>query len=109
MNNKGVLNQSLGIDIAKDSFSSCFCFLHSDLSKKFELGEDLPNDKQGFMSLDKWIKKLEVPQVNLTIVMEATGVYHEAIAYYLYDKGCQVCIMQSGRVKKYAQSFRSAF
>ena len=104
MDKKSILNQSLGIDIAKDSFSSCFCFLNSDLSKNFELGVDLSNDNQGFVFLDKWIKKLGVPQVNLTIVMEATGVYHEAIAYYLYDKGYQVCIMQSGRVKKYAQS-----
>ena len=36
--------------------------------------------------------------------MEATGVYHEDIAYYLYNQGYDVCIMQSGRVKKYAQS-----
>ncbi|PHS05915.1 MAG: hypothetical protein COA88_11605 [Kordia sp.] len=59
MDNKGVLNQSLGIDIAKDSFSSCFCFLNSDLSKDFELGEDFSNDKQWFIFLYKWIKKQE--------------------------------------------------
>ncbi|PHS05916.1 MAG: IS110 family transposase, partial [Kordia sp.] len=49
-------------------------------------------------------KKAGIPQVNLTIVMEVTGVYHEAIAYYLYDKDYQVSIMQSRRVKKYTQS-----
>lgn len=104
MDRKGVLNQALGIDIAKDSFSYCLCFLNRDLSKGFEMGEDLLNDKQGFRSLVKWLKKSGIPQGNLTIVMEATGVYHEAIAYYLYDAGYRVCIMQSGRVKKYAQS-----
>jgi len=104
MANKVILNQSLGIDIAKDSFSYCFCFLNSDLSKGFELGEDLSNEEKGFKTLEKRIKKSGIPKDSLTIVMEATGVYHEAIAYYLHDKGYRVCIMQSGRVKKYAQS-----
>ena len=36
--------------------------------------------------------------------MEATGVYHEGIAHYLNNKGYRVSVMQSGRVKRYAQS-----
>ena len=36
--------------------------------------------------------------------MESTGVYHEGIANYLYHKGYKVSILQSGRVKRYAQS-----
>jgi len=104
MDKKVVLNQSLGVDIAKDSFSYCFCFLNADLSKDFEFGEDLQNNKQGFNTLLRKIKKSGMSKEDLTIVMEATGVYHEAIAYYLHDKGYKVCIMQSGRVKKYAQS-----
>ncbi|WP_027076355.1 IS110 family transposase [Maribacter antarcticus] len=36
--------------------------------------------------------------------MEATGVYHQVIAHYLYSQGYAVCVMQSGRVTRYAQS-----
>ncbi len=36
--------------------------------------------------------------------MEATGVYHQHVAHYLYKHGYAICIMQSGRVKRYAQS-----
>ena len=36
--------------------------------------------------------------------MEATGVYHEGVSFFLHDLGSQVSIMQSGRVKRYAQS-----
>jgi transposase len=68
------------------------------------MGEDVSNDKQGFVKLSKWLKELAVNKDSLTIVMEATGVYHEGLAYYLSDKGYKVCIMQSGRVKRYAQS-----
>ncbi|RDC62035.1 hypothetical protein AHMF7616_00625 [Adhaeribacter pallidiroseus] len=36
--------------------------------------------------------------------MEATGVYHEALAMYLHQKRYTISVMQSGRVKRYAQS-----
>ncbi len=42
--------------------------------------------------------------VELLVVLEATGVYHQGIAHYLYVHGYSVCVMQSGRVKRYAQS-----
>ena len=42
--------------------------------------------------------------VGLQVVMEATGVYHQGVALYLHEHGYTVSIMQSGRVKKYAQS-----
>lgn len=42
--------------------------------------------------------------MELLVVMEATGVYHQGIAHYLHAKGYSVCVMQSGRVKSYARS-----
>jgi transposase len=42
--------------------------------------------------------------VELLVLIEATGVYHQGIAHYLYEQGYAVCVMQSGRVKRYAQS-----
>ncbi|MBN4071049.1 IS110 family transposase [Crocinitomix catalasitica] len=104
MQRKEVLNQALGIDMSMDSFSTCLCDLQLDLGKEFILGEDLPNDKGGFLKLTKWLRGLSVNKEKLTIVMEATGVYHEELAHYLFEKGYRVCVMQSGRVKRYAQS-----
>ena len=40
----------------------------------------------------------------MLVVLEATGVYHQGIAHYLHAHGYAVCVMQSGRVKRYAQS-----
>jgi transposase len=104
METKEVLNQALGVDISKDSFSSCLGISKVDLSKDFKSNIDLSNDEQGFLKLVKWIEKARVKEKDLVVVMEATGVYHEGLAHYLYDKGYTVCIMQSGRVKRYAQS-----
>ena len=99
-----VLKQCLGIDVSKISLSLSLGSLSSDLNKKFKTHVDVSNDLSGYNALTKWLKKSVDTQVNFTIVMEATGVYHQQVAQYLYKHGYNVCIMQSGRVKRYAQS-----
>mgnify|MGYP001223498804 CR=1 FL=1 len=104
MNKKKVLKSSLGIDVSKASLSMCLCFLEEDLNKRFLSIPDVSNDLVGFKVLLKRLKTEGFKDVLPLIVMEATGVYHESLAYYFHGKGADVCIMQSGRVKKYAQS-----
>lgn len=99
-----VLKQALGIDVSKDSLSYCLGTLKSDLDKEFIQGTDVINDIKGFKELIKWVRANSCKEEFPIIVMEATGVYHEAIAHYLYNLNYDVCIMQSGRVKRYAQS-----
>lgn len=99
-----VLKEALGIDVSKGSLSICLGLVKNDLSKDFLSREDVTNDKQGFKELDKWIKKSSNGTDKPIVVMEATGVYHEGIALYLYTHGYKVSVMQSGRVKRYAQS-----
>jgi transposase len=99
-----VLKQALGIDVSKASLSMCLGIMKGDLSKDFIPGLDVSNDKSGFKELVKWLKKNSIKETLPIVVMEATGVYHEEVALYLYDLGYQVSVMQSGRVKRYAQS-----
>jgi len=99
-----VLKQALGIDVAKDSLSLCLGTLKQDLEKEFTVSVDVTNDAKGFQKIEKWLGKLGAQKEKLVIVMEATGVYHETLAIYLYQKGYTVSVMQSGRVKRYAQS-----
>lgn len=99
-----VLKQALGIDVSKDSLSFCLGALQENLEKEFKLGSEVSNNISGFKQLSKWLRSSVYMDELPVIVMEATGVYHEKIANYLYDLGYKVCIMQSGRVKRYAQS-----
>lgn len=98
------LKQSLGIDVSKSSLSLSFGFLSGKLEKEFIFHEDVSNDLSGYKTLLKWLRHWVDSSVDFLIIMEATGVYHQGIAHYLYDNGYKVCVMQSGRVKRYAQS-----
>lgn len=44
---------------------------------------------------------------DIHIILEATGVYHENIAYYLYDQGLSVSIVNPAFVRSYADSLGS--
>src|SRR5690606_6162651 len=96
------LKQIMGIDVAKATLSWSLGSLNLDLKKEFKTFPDVSNNVQGFKKILGIIKKQENEQ--LVVVMEATGVYHEALAFFLYENGIAVSIMQSGRVKRYAQS-----
>ena len=98
------LKQSLGIDVSKSGLSLSLGYLTDKLEKEFISHPDVPNDLSGHKELLKWLMGLVDGSVELVVVMEATGVYHQGIAHYLHDKGHSVCVMQSGRVKRYAQS-----
>lgn len=98
------LKQSLGIDVSKLNLSLSLGFLTEKLVKEFTTHEDVSNDLSGYKELLKWLKKSVDSNVELLVVMEATGVYHQGIAHYLHKQGYAVSVMQSGRVKRYAQS-----
>ena len=98
------LKQSLGIDVSKLNLSLSLGSLNEKLVKEFESHPDVSNDLKGYKVLLKWLKASVDSEVELLVVMEATGVYHQGIAHYLYEQGYSVCVMQSGRVKRYAQS-----
>ncbi len=99
-----ILKQCLGLDVSKLDLSLSLGFLTNNLSKEFKVHRDVSNDLSGYKELLKWLKESVDCSVDMLVVMEATGVYHQGVAHYLYEHGYSVCVMQSGRVKRYAQS-----
>lgn len=98
------LKQCLGVDVSKSSLSLSFGILDDNLKKKFTSHPDISNDVSGFKTLKAWLNKTVNSNVDFYVLMEATGVYHQEVCHYLYNLGYKVCVMQSGRVKRYAQS-----
>ena len=99
-----VLKVVLGVDVSKETLAVCLCRLTVSLVKEFEVPFEVSNDRKGYKKLIHWLAKEKVSKSDLWIVMESTGVYHEMLVYYLYEVGFKVSVMQSGRVKRYAQS-----
>ena len=61
------------------------------------------NTKKGFESLNDWIIKHQIQSIPVVICMEATGIYHENCAYYLYEKGFNVSVVLPNKAKKYLE------
>lgn len=106
---KKVLKQVVGIDVAQDELVVCLSRLYIVLSSG-EVITDLyahksfPNTKRGFSSLIGWVKKNTDPQVSVRYVMEATGVYHEKLAYFLDDRNLAVSIILPNKISNFART-----
>lgn len=63
------------------------------------------NDPPGIKALLLWLS-VQVPEgpAGVHVCMEATGVYHEALALFLHDQGVLVSVVNPLRVKRFAES-----
>lgn len=87
----------LGIDISKKDF-------HVFLLKE-EAGskpKKFTNNTEGFESLNQWLKKQGAEELHAC--MEATSIYGDALAEFLYKAGYQVSVVNPARIKGFAKS-----
>lgn len=77
--------QILGIDIAKNKFDCSFIAAPNSPNGRKAKSKVLPNNPTGFAQLIDWLVKNKGSDIkNIKVFMEATGVYHEALAEFLY-------------------------
>lgn len=88
----------VGIDIAKHSFDIAAL----QANGKYRTKAKLTNSVAGFEVLQGWLEQYSEP--GAWIVMEATGIYHEALAEHLHGLGYQVCVMNPAQIASYAKS-----
>lgn len=101
-----IIRQSLGIDMAKENFKVCYGSLNTRMEQRIIAESSFENKLSGMESLILWLSEEVDSWDDLQVIMEATGVYHEALCHFLYDHGINVSVMPSGRVKKYAESLQ---
>ncbi len=104
---KKVLKQTVGIDVAFKELVVTFGQLLGDFSIEFIGYKVFKNSHSGFLLLTDWVEKLADSQISLQYVMEATGVYHEKLAYYLDDKQNEVCIILPNKISNYMRTLES--
>ncbi len=92
----------LGTDVSKKTLDSHLLGASDD---EKGMKKHVPNTPPGFTSLLEWVhQKTGVEPAQLSVVMEATGPYHEAFAQAMFDAGCQVVVANPVRVKYFARS-----
>ena len=87
---------ALGIDISKIKFDVALLNNGKLKNKKFT------NNLQGFENLREWLNKHDALMSHAC--MEATGIYGEALAEYLFDEGFTISVVNPARIKGFAQS-----
>ena len=87
----------LGIDLAKLTFDATL--LTATGAQHYQ---SFPNTPEGFSQLQAWLSQQGVTQVHAC--MEATNIYWEALATWLYAQGHTVSVVNPARIKGYAQA-----
>lgn len=98
-----LLKQCVGIDVAKSTFVASICRYFIDGRYEYVMAETFKNNSSGFNKLVKWMRKNSAKESQVRIVMEATGVYYEALAYHLHSLKFHLSVILPNKVKNYAR------
>lgn len=99
-----ILKQVAGIDVAQKELVVCVGRIYEDWTIELYAHKTFANTAKGFEALLAWASRQTSTEISLRFVMEATGVYHEGVAYYLDDQGCQVSIVLPNKISAYFKS-----
>lgn len=97
-----MIKYSIGIDISKNDFHAYASSIDAHQQVKVLRSGKFANQKKGFTEFEKWVASTcAAPGIPVSIVMEATGVYYENCALFLFTKGFRVSVVLPNKSKKY--------
>ena len=100
-----MLKYSLGLDISCEKIDACISAIDTNQNVVVKSTTHISNSLSGFKHLDDWIHKHHKDKsIPIVICMEATGIYYENCALYLFDKGYAVSVILPNKAKKYIQA-----
>lgn len=100
-----MIKYSLGIDVSLKILHACLSVIDVQQQVKIKATRKFANNASGFKELQQWIQKHYKQQnIPLQIVMEATGVYYEQCAMFLYKNEFTVIVVLPNKAKKYLQA-----
>jgi transposase len=92
----------VGVDVGAETFAAAVL---RDAKDAGAVKHSVANSAEGFEDLVAWLGERGVSQENAAVCLEATGVYGEALCYYLSSRGYQVAVESPLKVKRsFAQS-----
>jgi len=101
---KKIVKQVAGIDVAQKVLVVCLGRMYDDWSPELYANKTFANTVKGIEALMLWVKKQTDQHIAVRFVMEATGVYHEMLAYFLEGKGYEISIVLPNKISNYMRT-----
>jgi len=101
---QAIIKQNVGVDVSKDDLKVALSALTADYRIVVRASRTFANTLQGFKQLHEWIILKKDPELMLRFTMEATGVYYERLAFFMYEQEHALHIVLPNYAKKYAES-----
>jgi transposase len=96
------MSNCTGIDISKEKFDIGWLRDAATGKKKTKV---FRNTALGHQQVANWLlKNIKAPAEDIVIAMEPTGVYHEALLYFLHQCGFKILLVNPGKARMYAES-----
>lgn len=99
-----IVKQVAGIDVAQNELVVSLGRVNQSFDQEIHAFKTFANKPSGFAALLVWIKKHSDSRVPMRYAMEATGVYHEKLAYYLADQGLEVNVILPNKISNYIKT-----
>ena len=80
------LKFSIGADVSMKDFACCISVINDQQEVKVKATHKFANTTAGFGSFLDWARHHHKEELPIVFVMEATGVYHEQLAWFLNSK-----------------------
>lgn len=101
---KKIVKQVAGIDVAQQELVVTLGRMYEDWTPELYSHKSFPNTEKGFMTLLEWVEQQTGAAAGVRFIMEATGVYHESLAYFLAKKGHQLSIVLPNKISNYSRT-----
>jgi transposase len=101
---KKILKEVAGIDVAQKELVVTLGRLEANLDIELFAYKVFVNSEKGILSLISWISTHCVRPKDVRYVMEATGVYHEKLAYTLDENNLDTSIILPNKISNYART-----
>ena len=98
------LKYSVGLDVSSKKIDACMSIIDEKQRVVVKSSTQITNTRKGFENLAQWIIKHKKEDIPVVICMEATGIYHENCAYYLFENCFDTSIILPNKAKKYLEA-----
>jgi transposase len=102
-----MVKQVVGIDVAQKELVVCLGRMDNSWSPELYAYQAFANTVKGMDSLVSWVKQRTDATIELRFVMEATGVYHESLAYFLNELGYRLTIVLPSKINHFARTLET--